>query len=270
MFLAHNSLLDNAEYHILNQYNKKKVLVNNNGVYSISSNICPHQKSIISIKDGAGMRTCPYHNWSFSADGSPISSGRTGHYCKNSIPLQSEAVYDWNSLLFSTPVNFNIDVDFSTMTLVETRTDTVNSNYKNVMDLFLDVDHIPTVHRGVYDRIGITDTNVKWDYYDCGSVQTVEQGAFWIAVYPYTMIEWQKGSMFITTALPVNDELTTVYVHKYCDPLHQTEWTINEEVWETAWNQDRRQAELITEFSQSNLEPQKLHYREYLHKHGIN
>jgi phenylpropionate dioxygenase-like ring-hydroxylating dioxygenase large terminal subunit len=232
------------------------------------SNICPHQKSIISTSNGSGNRVCPYHNWTFDINGEPITSGRTVHYCKNETPLHTEPVFEWNSLLFSIPVNFNIVEKFDTMVLMESRVDKVKASYKNIMDLFLDVDHIQSVHRGVYDLIGITDTNVQWSYHDNGSIQTVKQGAFWIAVYPYTMIEWQKGALFITVANP-NDNNSDVCVFKYADANNINDWKTNEYVWEKAWAQDKQQAELITEFSQSNLEPQKIHFRNFLKTNGI-
>jgi hypothetical protein len=137
------------------------------------------------------------------------------------------------------------------------------------MDLFLDVDHIQSIHAGVYDLVDITNTDVKWKYYSNGSIQAVDQGAFWIAVYPYTMIEWQKGSMFITVAKPHGDT-SKVSVFKYTDNLNSTNWKLNEYVWETAWGQDKHQAELITKFADKNLEPQKLHFRDFLTSNGIN
>ena len=82
MFLAHANQFKNCDYIVLDQYDKKKVLVNHNG-YKLVSNVCPHQKSLLSVKDGLGVRVCPYHNWTFDLDGNPLTSGRTGHYCTN-------------------------------------------------------------------------------------------------------------------------------------------------------------------------------------------
>ena len=199
MFLAHKTLLKQNSYQVLDQYDKKKVLVNNNG-YKLVSNVCPHQFSLISTTSGSGNRVCPYHNWSFTIDGHPITSGRTEHYCKNNTQLLTDPVYEWNNLLFDCPVEFVIKESFANMKLIENRTDIVHSDFRNIMDLFLDVDHIQSIHAGIYDQIGITDTNVSWNYSKNGSLQVVDQGALWIAVYPYTMIEWQKGSLFITIA----------------------------------------------------------------------
>jgi phenylpropionate dioxygenase-like ring-hydroxylating dioxygenase large terminal subunit len=159
MFLAHKSSISNSEYKVLDQYQKKKVLVNDSGIYKIVSNVCPHQQSLISFKDGNNVRVCPYHNWSFKLDGSPITSGRTEYYCKNTESLKTEPVYEWNGLLFDCPVDFDLDIDLSNMVLVESRLDIVKATPNNIMDIFLDVDHIQSVHAGVYDLINIHDTD---------------------------------------------------------------------------------------------------------------
>lgn len=271
MFLVHkNSLADNT-FEVLSQYNNKYIITKDEK-FKLISNVCPHQKSLISSKSGSGNRVCPYHNWSFTLSGQPLTSGRTDYYCKNQNPLQTLPAYLWNSLVFSNPVDFEVPIDFSNLTLVEKRIDIVNSSSINIMDLFLDVDHIPTVHSGVYDQIGITDfSDIKWEYYKNGSTQFVydEDGlaAAWIAVYPYTMIEWQRGSLFITVAIENNDQ-SNVHVFKYTDGSEQ--WLLNSSVWETAWRQDREQAELISEINFENLEIQKLHYRNYLKINGTN
>lgn len=269
MFLAHKFSISDLSFKVLEQYQKKKILVNDNGVYKLISNICTHQQSLISLKDGKGSRVCPYHNWSFKLDGSPLTSGRTEHYCKNTEKLKTETVYEWNGLLFDSPVEFDIDVDLNNMVLVESRIDHVKAPPNNIMDLFLDVDHIQTVHAGVYDLIDIHNTDVEWKYYNNGSVQTVSEGARWIAVYPNTMIEWQRGSLFITVATPI-ENYANVYVFKYMDKNHIDDWKLNESVWETAWSQDKNQAELLTEFTQTNLEQQKKHFRGFLQSNGFN
>jgi phenylpropionate dioxygenase-like ring-hydroxylating dioxygenase large terminal subunit len=266
MFLSHKASISPNSYQVLEQFNKEKVLINSDEVCLVS-NICPHQQSLISTKNGVGNRVCPYHNWSFTLEGYPITSGRTEQYCKNLQPLKTDKVHEWNSLLFTTQVDFDITHKFDNMVLMESRIDVVKANYKNVMDLFLDVDHIQTVHSGIYDMIGITDTDVEWKYYKNGSTQHVRQGAVWMAVYPYTMIEWQQGSLFITVAMP-NGNNSNVHVFKYMDVDSSVTWKLNEHVWETAWAQDKNQAELINGFALHNLEQSKLHYRDFLNLYG--
>lgn len=268
MFLAHCNSIEQNHFKILPQLDNNYVLVNSNG-FKLVSNICPHQNSLISEKDGKSIRVCPYHSWSFTLEGQPLTSGRTEHYCKNNEALETRSVYQWNHLLFNNKVNFDIDVNFEDLILMEERTDVVNADHKIIMDIFLDVDHIQSVHSGVYDLVGIRNTDVDWNFFDGGSVQKVEQGAFWIAVYPNTMIEWQKGSLFVTVAVPSDKNKTKVHVFKYLDKKFVDSWKLNEFVWETAWLQDRHQSEILKEFPKKNLEAQKLHFREYCRSNGI-
>lgn len=268
MFLSHTGSVLENHYRILPQCDNREVLVNSDG-YKLVSNICPHQNSLISLKNGKGSRVCPYHSWSFDINGLPITSGRTEHYCKNTISLTTRPVYEWNNLLFDSAVDLPIIYDFKNLVLIEERIDYVNADFKIITDIFLDVDHIQSVHSGIYDMVGITDTTVSWKYFENGSMQIVDQGALWISLYPYTMIEWQLGSLFVTVAKPIGKNKSKVHVFKFMDSDHSNSWKLNEKVWETAWQQDRSQAEMIVEFADKNLEPQKVHYREFLKEHAI-
>lgn len=265
MFLAHTNSLKNNEYLVLDQYNKERVLVNNNG-YKIISNVCPHQKSIISSRPGKGNRECPYHGWEFTIDGAPVSSGRTVNYCINDKDLKSFPVYEWSNLLFDTEVNFDKHFDFSNLLLVEQRVDIVNGSGKNIMDIFLDVDHIPLIHKRVYENIGFETVNdVKWTYYNQGSIQEVQGKAIWAAIYPNVMIEWQLGSLFITVAKEKEKNVSEVHVFKHRNKdSSEYEWTFNEKTWETAWRQDKDQAERMLTENSNNLEEQKSHYKNWL------
>ena len=271
MFLAHTNDISANCYKPLAQYNKKKVLVNDQDSFSVKSNVCPHQLSLLTTKEGSGNRVCPYHNWSFDISGNPVSSGRTAHYCQNKLPLASFNVHDFKGLLFDVVINCKELhwLDLSKMKLKEQRVDYVKADPKTIMDVFLDVDHIQTVHAGVYDLIDLPAIDqVQWHFYEWGSLQLVakgeEYGAAWMAVYPGTMIEWQPGALFITVAIE-DPYGTAVHVFKYSDS--EEDWSLNESVWETAWSQDKNQAELIVGFTQNNLEESKKHFRNWLRDH---
>jgi hypothetical protein len=269
MFLGHKNDLIHNEYAPLKQYGNKKVIARSTD-YKLISNVCPHQKSLIACSKGTGARVCPYHGWSFDINGNPLGSGLTA--CKNTKGLTTELVYEWNNLLFTQPISVPeadfINTDY--MRLVETRVDHVKASANNIMDLFLDVDHIELVHAGVYDELGMPDIReVDWHYYDWGTLQLVPgpngYGAAWLSVYPNTMIEWQQGAMFITVANDLGNGSSDVIVYKYRDTSYTDElWETNSSIWETAWHQDKSQAELLTEFNQDNLEPSKQHFRNYL------
>lgn len=269
MFLGHVNDIKNNQYVVLNQYNRHYVLTNTVAGYKRVSNVCPHQKSLISLGTGVDNRTCNYHGYSFDIHGNGLN---------NSCQLESLDTYTVNSLVFSEPIDINIPYDLSYMELVESRTDIVNADYRNIVDLFLDVQHIKHLHAGVYDTIGLENiSEVDWEYYTNGSLQSVKRNsetfsehiisseknnsAWWLTVYPNTMIEYQPGSLFITISLGSNK----VLVYKYKDSRYSDEsYNINNMVWETAWKQDVSQAEILTEFTSDNLCVAKQHYRKFI------
>jgi hypothetical protein len=79
------------------------------------------------------------------------------------------------------------------------------------------------------------------------------------------MIEWQQGALFITVATACVGG-ANVQVFKYSDT--EDSWQINEEVWETAWAQDKELAERIVSFGNKNLEESKQHFRNWLKSNG--
>lgn len=270
MFLSHKNSIKDNEYIVLEQFDKERILTKN-GDFKMVSNICPHQKSFISENVGAGDRSCPYHGWTFSSKGEPINSGATGNYCTNDKSLKNFPVFEWSDLLFDTEVNFKETIDLSNLILVEKRIDIVKSSFKNIMDIFLDVDHIPIVHKDVYESIGFeTVDDVEWIYYENGSVQKVQNRAMWIAIYPNTMIEWQLGNLFVTVAKEKEKNVSEVLVFKYRDKnSSEFEWHQNELVWETAWRQDKEQAERMSMINNSNQEEQKVHFTNWLQDNGF-
>lgn len=282
MFLAHVKDLQYTTAKPLIQFNKKKFLLNDND-FKLANNICPHQGSLI-LTEPADKITCSYHGWGWNYSGDPISSGNT-KVC-NDYKLSLKDAFLINSLIFSENINLEKikDIDLIFMKLVESRVDNVKADYKNIIDVFLDVDHIPVVHESIYNSIGITD-EVEWHYYDWGNIQLVhksteyssefketltdmpdqELAAFWITVYPYTTIEWQPGAMFVNVCVP-SGNTTDVCVFKYRDIRYNDKnWQINSTIWETAWAQDRTQSEAIAVRSMHipHLEPSKIHFREW-------
>jgi phenylpropionate dioxygenase-like ring-hydroxylating dioxygenase large terminal subunit len=271
MFLAHTTDLENNQAKSLDIFENKKNLINYNGQYKLGSNICPHQNSRIICGTQESL-TCQYHGWSWNLNGTPLNAGHT-KLC-NDVNLHMKPVYEYKGLLFEDNIDLSfLSISFENLRLTEYRVDTVNANPKVSMDIFLDVDHIPVVHNGVYDLLGIEgEANVEWVYQDWGSVQKVSDKkenliAVWIAIYPYTMIEWQAGSVFITQCFENNK----IAVWKYQDiTAHEEEYKINSDMWETAFSQDKTQAEQMVRFpSTIHLETAKKHYRKWLSENGL-
>jgi hypothetical protein len=267
MFLGHRTDLENGQIKSLEILDGKKVLLNDNGSYKLGSNICPHQNSRI-ISGTTTELKCQYHGWSWHNDGTPRDSGAS-KMC-NEARLHMKPVHEYKGLLFADDVDLSVlgEMSFENLELDEFRIETLNADPKVSMDIFLDVDHIPIVHNGVYDLLGIEgEANVGWDFREWGSVQTVTDKqnnkiALWIAVYPYTMIEWQAGALFVSQCF--NDNKIAVW--KYKDKTDsKRNYKINSNMWEVAFAQDVRQAEQMVRFPTTiYLEDAKKHYREWL------
>jgi phenylpropionate dioxygenase-like ring-hydroxylating dioxygenase large terminal subunit len=276
MFLSITSDLNSGEVKPLTQFQNKKFLVNDNGTIKVGNNICPHQGSRI-ISGPTDNIKCQYHAWSWDIKGNPTGSGTT-QLCNNKRLSMNETyikngfVFDKDFIMPKLPISLN------GFELVEHRIDSVRvSDPRHIMNIFLDVDHIPIVHKNVYDKTGIVgDPDVEWEIFDQGSIQKVYRSdtdskplAFvWIAVYPYTMIEWQQGSMFITQMIKHENGVADVAVFKYKN-TSSTDWKIDESTWETAWSQDRVQAEQMAVMMVNRLEDPKLHYMAWTEKNGI-
>jgi choline monooxygenase len=299
MFLGHTSEVEKDHWKVLDHSGKTFTLINDNGSYKLQDNICLHQGSRLREGTGTGLHiVCPYHAWSWNKDGQPISSGTVGHSlgsepCANLRDLRTETAHNWSGFLFQNPVPLD-DVDISgDYTLVEYRQDRVKSSFISIMDLFLDIDHIPMVHPELYAAINVpTAEKIKWKTWPGGSVQFVQTleganpewaelaaqkknpyGALWVAQYPYTQFEWQPGAVFVQVNQPVSDAETVSHIFKYKDfNYSEKSWQINEEVWETAWLQDRAQAERLEpgwRFRQQNLEKEKIVFRQFLQENDL-
>lgn len=271
MFLGHINDLQSGQAKSIEVLENKKILIHNNGTYKIGSNICPHQNSRIISGVQTELR-CQYHGWSWHIDGTPKDSGAS--ILCNEQQLHMKSAYEFKGLLFEQEFDVSIldGLSFENLQLDEYRVDTVNADPKISMDIFLDVDHIPIVHNGVYDLLGIEGrADVKWTYADWGSMQTVSDEsekviARWIAIYPYTMIEWQSGALFITRSFTD----TKMAVWKYKDITDTEEkYALNSSMWENAFAQDKAQAEQMIRFPSANLEDAKVHYRKWLKENGF-
>ncbi len=284
MFLGHKNDIHANEW-IVYPYLKDWALSNVDGQFRLVSNVCPHQGSYFNGERGRNSRSCSYHGWSFKIDGTPIGSGTTAHVCQNTKNLEQRTVFEWNGFLFSSEHDLPaVHSSTDNLELVEKRTINLDCNPIHVMDLFLDVNHIPILHKGVYDQINTPSVNkINWVLGKNTATQLVpvehqetefyktlldadkssDYGAGWFAVYPNTMIEWQPGAWFVTVVHSHKDE-TLVEVFKYRDTRYsEKNWNINEDVWETAFAQDCKQASRMKKdyVSAENLEPEKLHFR---------
>lgn len=286
MFLAHVNDLADEQWQVY-PHLKDWTLFNDKGKYQLSSNICPHQGSYFKGTQGSKIRLCPFHGWSFNCKGDPVGSGTTSR--KNDKSLDLRPVYEWNSFLFSEPLDLpNLPfIDTKNLVLAHTEIVRVKASAMKIMNLFLDLDHIPIVHTKVYDEINVPNIDrISWIYKPNSLTQLVPTeisnteftetlleedkqstyGAAWFAVYPYTMLEYQPGAWFITQANPVDEDNSSVTVYKYRDTRYDiNNWNINEKVWDLAFRQDCEQSEQLShKINYDNLEPEKKHYVDWI------
>ena len=294
MFLGHKNDVQPNQWKVLPQTNNTSTLVNDGSTHKLQNNICPHQGSRIRQGAGQGLSaSCPFHAWAWDSKGNPLGDGTVGHSrgsekCANTRVLQSNPVYEWSGFLFERPVpleGLDISGDYE---LVEYRQDTIKSSFIAITDLFLDIDHIPVVHNKLYSNIDVPSAKeIEWKTWNGGSIQYVPAvegenpewaslvaqkhtpyGALWLAQYPFTQFEWQPGAVFVQVNQPVGDAQTISHIFKYRDRNYsEKNWSINQDIWETAWAQDIKQAELLEpgwRFHQENLESEKFAFRQFL------
>jgi len=255
----------------LGQYKQHQLLVNNQGDFSLMTNVCPHQGSMITQCRTSQLQ-CPYHGWKFGLDGQgQDNQGR----------LDQHQIFTVNDMLLSEAIDFVPTMPLKHMTLMKHRTDLVEASVDAIMDVFLDIDHISVAHAGVYDPIGLSRFgDIRIETFDQGSLQTVPAqqpphiltedhvrniGAMWLAIYPGTMIEWQPGALFVTVATNLDYKHSSVEVYKYRDVRYsQQTWTTNQQVWEKAWSQDRELSRNIVNLCMDPEEPLKRHHRAWI------
>lgn len=269
MFLGLIQDIKNSEAIPLPHFDNKKMLVKKDNEFSLLSNICPHQNAKI-INCKTNDITCPYHGYNFNFEGRGQG---------NSFNLVRKPVSITSNMIFSENIDFKWLVDLQYMELVEQRVEKFICNTEIVMDVFLDIDHIPVTHKGVYDQIAITDINkIEVEFFENGSMQWVYSnnnshmieadrasglGACWLTLYPNCTIEWQPGSFFVNVMVEKSN-YTDVLIYKYKDSRYDDKsWALNESVWETALMQDKDLCERIVEAPKNNLSELKRHYRNW-------
>jgi len=251
----------------LEQYDHHWCLVNNNGKFELVSNICPHQNAKLCVT-ATEQFVCGYHGKTFDICGTGVNTA---------LKLPTKTVYSVDALLLDQSLPISIPCNLEYMRLQEYRKDFVRSSPDIIMDVFLDIEHIDHAHAGLYDQKGLdTLEQVEVSVFSNGSAQSVisdratyaidadkEIGlaAYWLAIYPYTMIEWQPGALYVTVANKISDASSCVHVFKYYDTRYDTSVVeFNNKVWETAWSQDRRLSESVVAMPTQHLSQLKQHY----------
>ena len=131
------------------------------------SNVCMHRAHELLTGDGTVKRiTCPYHAWSYGLDGGLLTAPHTGHlvdFDPDSICLDALAVEEFGGFVY---VNLDSEAralaeqagdlaaeiahwapDVADLTHAHRLTYEIASDWKNVIDNFLECYHCPVAHR---------------------------------------------------------------------------------------------------------------------------
>ena len=131
------------------------------------SNVCMHRAHELLTGDGTVKRiTCPYHAWSYGLDGGLLTAPHTGHlvdFDPDSICLDALAVEEFGGFVY---VNLDSETralaeqagdlaaeiahwapDVADLTHAHRLTYEIASDWKNVIDNFLECYHCPVAHR---------------------------------------------------------------------------------------------------------------------------
>lgn len=262
MFIAHKNDIPIGTAKALDYFNKHKMVSRTEDKFHLLTNVCPHQNIIINANNQSDELVCPYHGRRWDLTGKPKDINCTSIHSQPPHPI-----YEQCGLLFDTPIDFESTFLFSDKyELVTSYNQSVKAHSNIIMDVFLDVDHIPHAHKDVYEQIGLTEKlTVDWVFKDWGSIQLAVDKqkvcAVWIAQYPGTMVEWQPGALFITQCIP-HTEVVQVYQYREKGST-QDAFDINQNIWNTAWRQDVDLAEHIVKRLPQTGERAKDHFREW-------
>ena len=134
-------------------------------------NICRHRMT--RLADGEGttrVLTCPYHSWAYDLDGNLVNAPKMEdkQFDKSKYRLQQLRVETWLGFIF---VNLDADAEplaprlsplakhlenfhIERMTLLSKKVDVWKSNWKVLVENFLEVYHIESVHRDTLFALG--------------------------------------------------------------------------------------------------------------------
>lgn len=179
-------------------------------------NVCQHRAHQLLKGDGSVNRiTCPYHAWTYEIDGGLRSVPRDEYmenFDKSEICLSQVRVEEFCSLVY---VNLDLDAptllqqtgnlateitdfapDISELTLAHRNTYRINSNWKNVVDNFLECYHCPVAHKdfvslvemetyrtktyGIYSSQIGTLKQTSNTAYDASGAEVTDHAVWWL------------------------------------------------------------------------------------------
>ena len=207
-------------------------------------NVCKHRAHELLSGDGKKpVITCPYHAWAYKLDGSLVAAPHTSHlleFDKSNISLDQVLVEEFCGFVF---VNLDITAqplhhlsgnlrneinhwapDIAGLTFAHRLTYDIKSNWKNVIDNFLECYHCPTAHvdfcdlvdmdtykvttHGIYSSHMADAGNAPNAAYDVSNATIRTHAVWWL--WPTTCLMRYPGrsSMIVLNVIPIGPDRT--------------------------------------------------------------
>jgi phenylpropionate dioxygenase-like ring-hydroxylating dioxygenase large terminal subunit len=221
------------------------------GGVSLLSNVCRHRQGL--VLDGRGNApnlVCPVHRWTYDLDGKLL--GAPDFDVAPDCALSRTPLENWQGLLFAGPRSASKDLadfplaadyDFSGYAFEKTVIDEHAYNWKNFLEIYLELYHVEAMHPGLQKWVDAGNYEwgfgERWSYQILGikdalRVQTSphyaryrdavlaytggalpKYGTVWSILYPNVMLEWYPCALVVSTLIPRSPELTTNIVEFY-------------------------------------------------------
>ncbi|HZU63629.1 MAG TPA: ring-hydroxylating oxygenase subunit alpha [Novosphingobium sp.] len=224
--------------------NPVAVVRGKDGVLRAFHNVCKHRAHPVLAGEGKVSRiVCPYHAWCYGLDGSLAAAPQVGHlknFSKADIHLEPVQVEEFCGFVF---VNLDLEArplretsgdlaqeilgwapDIGQLTFGHRLTYTIRSNWKNVVDNFLECYHCPSSHRdfvtlvdmdtykvtthGIYSSHMAEAGHGANSAYDTSAAKVRTHAVWWL--WPNTCLMRYPGrsSMIVLHIIPVGPDLT--------------------------------------------------------------
>jgi phenylpropionate dioxygenase-like ring-hydroxylating dioxygenase large terminal subunit len=251
-YVGHELMVPNVgDYHVLPWTEQGKVLVRNEQGVSLLSNTCRHRQGLLLEGHGNVPNiVCPLHRWTYDLSGRLLGAPDFDPAPECSLPKLP--LKNWHGLLFAGDrdpaaelADFPLaaDYDFSGYVFDRAIVDECPFNWKNFLEIFLELYHVEAVHPGLqkwvdsgnyewgfgnrwsYQILGVKDGLRSQDspnytkYRDAvlaySGGQLPKYGTVWSILYPNVMLEWYPYALVVSTLIPRTPEHTTNIVEFY-------------------------------------------------------
>jgi phenylpropionate dioxygenase-like ring-hydroxylating dioxygenase large terminal subunit len=240
-----------GDYLSLPWMDNRKVLVRDAQGVNLLSNVCRHRQA--QLLDGRGRIqniVCPVHRWTYGLDGRLLGAPDFDETPQCALP--STRLTNWRGLLFAGPrdptqdlADFRLasDYDWSGYVFDRTVVDECPFNWKEFLEIFLELYHVEAAHPGL--RKWVDPTNYEWGFGERWSYQVLgvndqlrvqtsanyekyrdailrysegrlpKYGTVWSILYPNVMFEWYPYALVVSTLIPRGPDRTTNVVEFY-------------------------------------------------------